>query len=217
MAVTWATVAEFKDFQDDAGISYTGVSDIMLQMMLDAAKEDFEFRTGWEPFLATTQTRKYDGMESGLLDLEGGLLTLTSLKVGTTNDYAGDLQTEGRDFKLLPRNAPLRGRPYTMIEFAGYLRDSITGWVEIQGSWGRFATIPQVVYQAHLQQAARSRQIQSTGGSSISGTVSEVRQDDLTIKTTETSGSSTDETTAIGAWQKSWDALIACYKRLKVA
>lgn len=141
----WPTVAEFQVFLTAAGIMASTPTDLQLLLdldgALDAAVEEFNDRTRYWPFLSTgiDEARRFigDPLAPRYLDLNGGLLTLTSLITNVTyTNSAGTLETQTLNFRLCPRDAVQRGRPYTYVEFLSdpaYVDD---GEVLITGTWG---------------------------------------------------------------------------------
>ncbi len=152
MAATWPTAADLLLFLQAAGLvtdTLTEAQDLLeLDTAIEAARAEFEQRTHWEPFLAATQTRKYDAPLGTNLILDAGLLTCTSVSV------AGALLVADIDYWLAPANAALRGRPYTRVEFRS-MPVCDPQQIVIVGSWGRFAALPPEARLAVLGGAAR--------------------------------------------------------------
>lgn len=119
-----------------------------LDVAIQSAISEFEEAVKWYPFLGTSQTRFYDYPSDGLLLLDSGLLTLTSLKV------SGTLLTLNSNFYLIPRNASLGGRPVTAIEFNAHYFSIEKSAIEIVGTFGRFLTCPKDVFNAILAKAS---------------------------------------------------------------
>lgn len=138
-----------------------------------AAILDFESRTGWEPFLSTgaDTTRYFDppGKDPGLrstggriLDVNAGLLSVTTLTTGITFTSTGTALVAEQDFILGRYNAAAEGYPYDYVEF----RSSF--WLErfaipvgrgpksisIAGRWGYCSSIPDDAYTAILFKSA---------------------------------------------------------------
>lgn len=114
-----------------------------------ASQEAFERDTLWFPFLKqnTDVTRYYDVVEGRLLDLQAGLLELTSVTL------AGQALVEDSDFFLMPQNSDLRGLAFTYIEFS-HCPNGGRKSIAITGRWGRVSTLPDEVKQAVLAKAA---------------------------------------------------------------
>lgn len=130
----------------------------ILEDAVNTAYAQWELDTGYRPFIAATQTRKftppgpskggpisdfgYAGLGaissyggSNKLFLRTGLTVLTSLTIGVSPTDTGTALTVNRDFFLRPENALLANRPYTEIVFEQNqrgIRDSIV----IVGEWG---------------------------------------------------------------------------------
>lgn len=128
------------EFLIGAGLmASSGLSEAERFLDLDGAaawaRDRFEERTGRLPFLGDTDdvTLYFDppgpdsrqGMGYGtsylggsrILQLDCGLISLTSLTVGYSIDASGTQLTEHRDFDLYPLNAAAREKPWEWIEF----------------------------------------------------------------------------------------------------
>lgn len=152
---SWLTIAGAWDVTDD-------LSDT-LQAAIDGAVDTFQENTGWTPFLAadTDSTRYFDapgarqpsGRTGGgkKLFLDGGLVSLTSLKID------GVLQTAGSDFFLQPYN----NETCTKVLFDAGVYCESKG-IEIVGRWGYGTVIPEAVWEAVRDKAA-SRMLASLG------------------------------------------------------
>lgn len=137
-----------------------------------AAVSEFEYETDYVPFLAGSQdtTRSYDpsGPErrhsghvysvirggSKYLEIDGGLVSLTSVVTGITFDDTGTPQTGitrvlNRDFTIRPENAPARNRPYEWIEFF-FPMYGMANSIQITGKFGFCTTLPAQVWRAIL-------------------------------------------------------------------
>lgn len=134
-----------------------------------AAIERWENDVKWYPALSNRQTRTYDppgpaAIRSGnflayrgggrILDLDGGLLQLDSLIVGTVPFTQGVLPDMSQgNFWLKPWNAPNQGLPYRTIEFLTPIYGNPEA-VQITGTWGRYLKVPDDVWEAILQDAS---------------------------------------------------------------
>lgn len=126
---------------------------------LSGAVSDLEVGTGYYPFLAgdEDETRPFTVVdEQGYLDLEGGLLSLTSVTV------SGTAQTLNQQVFLEPTNAPSRRRPYEQLLFtspysvgggAVYRRRNA---ILVTGIWGFCTQIPPDVWNAVLRKGAHT-------------------------------------------------------------
>ena len=123
-----------------------------------AAADEWEKRTGWNPFLmpqnAPFRTRPYNGADlGGVLNLRGAAQEIQSVSVGTrTLDF-------GRgDYVFLASNDPddlAFEPPYTAILFSqppAHL--SKPGQVRVTARWGFCTELPPLVFQQILQAAA---------------------------------------------------------------
>lgn len=153
------TEQDLCDFLTDTGLEFPQTN---LGIHMNAAIELWNTKTGWVPYLAETQTRYYDppgphvsrnvvAVYRGggyILELDSGLISITSLSISTSTDYV-----ENVDFTLRPSNALLSGEAYTEIEF----KWSMTGMpnsIQIIGLFGRVTTVPDDVWEAILGMAA---------------------------------------------------------------
>lgn len=114
-----------------------------------SAEQAFLQSVRWFPFVSegTTQTRQFDPPSGRLLDLQGGLLSLTSVTV------SGMTLTPNVDVFLSPQNAGYAGLPYSGLEFyrnpCGRKRS-----ISVTGVWGRVTSLPDDVREGLLAKAA---------------------------------------------------------------
>lgn len=134
-----------------------------------AAWQNWEQQTGYKPFLASLQTRRYDppGANRGpghwpfgerrgggrLLDLHSGILSVTELRVGVTADYAGNVLVEGQSFRLRGADGLYdslqRGLPFESVEFFTE-QFGVPNSVQIHGMFGCVATLGEAEWTAIL-------------------------------------------------------------------
>lgn len=144
-----------------------------------AAADDWERQTRWLPFLSSglSETRSFDPpVDSPILFLSAGLLSLTRITVNVVGGSAGVPLVAGRDFRLLPQNAPAQSKPSEIVEFLsggypagawqagfagiGYGFSPLAGAygqagsVQITGEWGRVLAVPADAQQAVLRMGA---------------------------------------------------------------
>jgi hypothetical protein len=145
----WPTVSEFTDYLKASGmigLTLTQAQELLdLNGALNAGIEQWEELTHWWPFLSTgnvNETRYFDPPDGKMLDLDGGLLTFTSLytdlvyEAGGNNSLStGVSRTNFRDMRLQPPNAQPKGKPWTYIEL-GFWCGGGTGSVSVTGEWG---------------------------------------------------------------------------------
>lgn len=142
-----------------------------LDTKLQAAIEQFENETGWKPFLqdqanvvrtfdppgargAATSSDQILGGGRALV-FGAGLMALTSVVTGiTTTTPNGTAQILNQDFRLLPSNASVEGRPWILVQFMQIQYGPVQS-VQVTGQWGRVANCPYSVRNAILRQAAR--------------------------------------------------------------
>lgn len=219
----WPTESEFAHFLIGAGMLSQSVTALQgfldFQGALDAAVERWNDLTGYWPFLSTGETDEYRDFaqpNSGVLDLNGGLITFTSLTTG--NEYLsygslqdGEEQLNVRDFRLMPMDAPQRKKPWTYAETGWWGAGS--GIIRVTGEWG-------YCNEANLPSAAR-RAVMALAAQQISPQVEAVRRQGGLVKLQRG-----DETKQWGAevgqlesmWQGIVDAaLVQGYVRIQVA
>src|SRR5512146_1155633 len=106
---------------------------------VSAAIDQWEDETGWSPFVSTgaVEYRRFLPPIGALLDLGGGLLTLSTLAVDCTyTNGSGTAYTDLLHFRLLPRDAPQKTAPYTHIEFLWSPQSVTDSEVVVSGTWG---------------------------------------------------------------------------------
>lgn len=153
----WPTVGELTTFLQASrlvSVPPTALENLIdFTGILDAAIERWEGLTGFSPYLTTgdaTEVRAFRSpWPANILDLNGGLLAITSLTVDVTNTVSsGTSYTAGLHFRLHPRDAAQRKVPWTQIEFLWSPGNPSDGEIEIEGEWG-FTT------EANLQSSAK--------------------------------------------------------------
>lgn len=164
----WPDVDEFATFLTASGLiglTPSAVEDLLdLQGALDAGVERWNDLTYYWPFMSTgvVETRYFDPAWSYLLDLNSGLLSLTSLETGlqylsTGSLQSGTSQINVQDFKLKPMDAPNRGKPYTYIEASWWGGGGIDSRIGVTGVWGYClsANLPSSARRAVMALAAQ--------------------------------------------------------------
>lgn len=148
----WPDVTEFTHFLQASGLY--GLTPTTAQGLLDLAGalrtaiEKWNDLTRYWPFLSngdTSESRYFDPDATNLIDLNGGLVTFTSMATdiaydetvsGTSSDYSvGTERIDIRDFRLMPSDARPRKRPWTYIKTAWRTR-GMPGSIKIVGEWG---------------------------------------------------------------------------------
>ena len=157
--MAYPTATELQNFLKGAGlitdpsaspdslIDYTGA--------VNAAQAEWEALVKWFPFVSSgsATTRYFDhplpnGRDYPLLDLAGGLTSITSVVV------SGATLVENTDFGALPENASAQGLPVKQLEFYRSYYSSTPRCVAVTGKWGRCDTLPADVKSAVLAGAA---------------------------------------------------------------
>jgi hypothetical protein len=112
---------ELEELKSSTELTSTSFADQDLQRAIVAASRSVDLETGRRFWPDTTdQTRYYtpDGQQTIQVD---DLISLTSLGTDTDDDGVAEYTwTQGTDFVLEPRNAPLDGFPYTSIRRLTY-------------------------------------------------------------------------------------------------
>ena len=148
-------------FVDNTGAEFAFLD---LAAKIQAAAEAWEQQVEWLPFLSpgTVQTRVFDPPGpparrgdsfsslrggGGRLFFGAGLLALSSVAV------AGAEYLPSRQFVLRPDNAPLKGKPYTWIEFLVPPLARMSD-IAVTGVWGYSLSCPAQAWTAILAYAA---------------------------------------------------------------
>jgi len=141
-----------------------------LDLKAAAAVTAWENRTKYFPFLyGGTETTKrfsqkdvlYPPNDNPILDLGGGFISVSELKVGVTPATpAGTVLTEGTDFFLRAKNAPNKRKPYTWLEFyRSFFPVTLYGSdypdsIRITGKEGYWTTVEDDAWDAILKYGA---------------------------------------------------------------
>lgn len=213
MPSAFPTISAVTTFLQEAGF-LSGSLPTSLAGVADSAKEEWERDSGFMPWIGQADlTRYFDPPVGYILDLNGGLASLTTLTI------AGQGLTEGQDYYLEPVNAfPLA--PWTYIRFAYNVYGEAQS-IEVTGKWGyRVAgsnAVPQDVYDAVLRRAASKALAVLSGSSGVATSpLTSVRQDDVAYTWAATS----DTQVAVGGpaqWEREWYDTLARYKRRRFA
>lgn len=140
--MSWPDTTDLNNYLIAAGLISAGITDTESELDLagaiDAAVEQWNDETRYWPFQSTgtAQARRYTPPTGGILDLNGGLVALTSLYIDVTYTSAGTAYTNLQHFRLIPRDAPQRSRPWTGVEFLWSPQNVSDGEIEITGTWG---------------------------------------------------------------------------------
>jgi hypothetical protein len=140
----WPDATELQNYLTAAGLMATPAT--AMQGMLDledaiaAAIEQWDDATGYDPYLSTgvEEIRAFRSPAPGnILELRSGLLMLTELRVDVTATVgSGTVYTNGTHFRLLPRDASQKVKPYTQVEFLWSPGSPGWGEIAIEGLWG---------------------------------------------------------------------------------
>lgn len=138
-----------------AGVSY-GAADVA--GALSSTIREFERRTGWEPFVAETETNHFDPpqrtCDGYVIELGKGLLTATSVTIGMDlSGVGGTVLTAGTEYQLLPYNNGNDTKPYNQLRLL-YSSYGLVKSVKVIGSWGYAASCPADVFKAIKEYAA---------------------------------------------------------------
>lgn len=190
MQAAWPTTTTVTSYL--AGLGITVPSGLTLATVLGAAIQDWEFAVGISPWFisSTTTATSYTVSPFG----EGALhippcADVDAVILGETT------LTADQDYYLKPSLALANFRPITYIEF----ESRITGFassVEIQGKWGYqtqiFDDVWQLVLDLTVGKVLEAAQMKAVLAQSVaaSGPITEVRQENITIKYDSTAGRS---------------------------
>jgi len=169
---------DLQAFALNAGVIAAG-SDLSLDYgrILTSAIKQWEFDTGWSPFIAEQDTRVYDYPypDGRILDFRGGILSIDSFTV------SGTALTAGVEYVLYPLRAPNIGKPYTWLEmivrFKEYWLFTLPGIINITGTFGYAADCPDDVKEAILSLACSN--LLPTKSGAATGMVQRIKQDSV--------------------------------------
>lgn len=135
--------------------------DALLEVIVQAVSRQVDAMTGRRFWATTDDETRYYTPESDDILFTGDLLSITTLKTDDDGDRTYENTWTTDDYDLMPDNAALDGRPYTMIEVTplgdyDFPLGERKG-VQIVGKFGYCATgsHPDVVREACLIQASR--------------------------------------------------------------
>jgi hypothetical protein len=183
----------------------------------EAAQAAWEADTGWLPFLKDTAdvARRFNppgpnrrGLTRGgwdRIDLEAGLLSVTSVTTGYSLTDAGSALALEDDYFLWPANAAALFRPWTALEFNSY-RWGQPESLRIVGAWGFSDRIPADAWQAILRHGATIAYSEIALG--VSGGATRWTEADIT-----------EEYAAgifqqhLAAWEQQWRRAVMRYRR----
>lgn len=174
--------------------------------------KEWERRTGWIPFKkqSTDTTREYERTDPyGKLDLKAGLLSVTSVTVGTRT------YIQNEDYKLLRLNSAQNEYPFDGIYFKypinAYNTRPIWGTeIVITGKWGFSEDIPADVWKAILRQAGVDTLSQLENQQDIAS----IGQDGFS-KAFDVVGVITQKD-LLTEWSKIFDQTVGLYRRVTV-
>lgn len=132
---------------------------LLAQPLADAI-EAWEEGTQWIPYIkdSVDRTLRFDPPARGsfgcVLDLQRGLLALTSVTAGLAYDGSGgSTYTENVDFKLWPYDGGVSGKPWTQIHFRT-IPYGEEGSLKVIGRFGKVDSCPDQVKLAIMSYAA---------------------------------------------------------------
>lgn len=218
MAASWPAGDDLRALILSLGLAGAGgpavIDALALGAKVAAGVAEFGARTRWQPFLAdaASSTRIYDWPAAGVLNLDGGLVSLDSVSSG------GLALTAGMQYVPKPDNAPARGRPFTSVVLRaglsvplgtayalGYRRT-----VEVTGRWGFAAALPPDVFSAVLSYAAA--QCVPELALSISRGRAELREGDAMYRFASSGVSPLSAERA--QWETTFNKTVGFYKRV---
>lgn len=174
--------------------------------------KEWERRTGWIPFKkqSTDTTREYTQTDPyGYLDLKAGILSVTSVVVGTETYTVND------DFKLMRLNSAQAEYPFDGIRFRNPINayNTYPVWeteIEVTGKWGFSEEIPADAWKAILRQAGVDTLSQLENQQDIAS----ISQDGFT-KAFDVVGVITQKD-LLTEWNKIFDKIVGLYRRVTV-
>ena len=171
----WPDATEFTEYLQASGLygltPSTREALLDLNGALNAGIERWNEMTHYWPFMSNgdvDERRFFDPPTGYILDINGGLVTFTSLASDVAYDEnsssgfndslsAGTARTNLLDFRLLPTDAAPRNKPWTHIRL-GWTCTGGPGSVVVTGEWGycRAANLPASVRIAVMALAGNS-------------------------------------------------------------
>jgi hypothetical protein len=187
------------------------------------SQREFERRTRRRPFLkdASDVERSFNppamegsrGISGAVIDLDAGLLSLTSIYMDVTYDNPdGVLLVQGRDFVLTPANAPVIGEPWRYVQLLEpfYIVHQPlyaarqTQSVKVTGRWGYSDEVPEDVWKCCLALGASIAMTSIMEGRNTQAYKSMKTKDEETVYATIAGAGS--------GWVKDANAVIKDYK-----
>lgn len=164
---TWATISEFQNWLTASGMFSSPPNEqqsyMDLNQALSAATQRINDLTRYWPFLSngnTAEVRYFEPPHNGIVDLNGGLVTFTSMAYavsydGTSSYTSGTSETNLRDFRLMPHDADKQVKPWTYIDCCLALYGDV---VAVTGEWGYYkpSTLTEDARILHMMLAART-------------------------------------------------------------
>lgn len=153
-----------------------------------ASVNAWDMLTGWDPYFQVNETFDstsdsatfvYDLPEfSGkILDLERPFTSIATVKTNISPTFSGDTLTIATDYRLLPLNYAVSGKPITKIQFVNVPYGGLSS-ISVTGVYG-IAEIPDDVWLAVRDMAMRSAILEIIQGIS---TASELTQGPIKLK-----------------------------------
>lgn len=186
-----------------------------LETFIRLAVQKAEDLSGWRPYFSSGQAegRRFDPPEDGRLSLRGGVLSISSVVIGYTDDDAGTELEENTGYTVEPGDAWSRGEPVTHIRLYGSTLGLVSGAgrsVVVTGVWGKVLPATEA-YQAAkdallLGAAAEAFEFASESP----GEVASLKQGPVTVeyqKTGEGSGRK-------GTWSKAFESFFSSRPRI---
>lgn len=175
----------------------------------NAAKTEFERRTGRKFLVATASARAFDPPTSldGILDTGEEFTSISSIT------WLGTPMVVTEEYLLLPLDAVDRGIPYNRIAFFQRYSSPVTwaskGQLVVTATWGRGSSIPDDAFDGILKGAAARLGAQLQGY--LTRGASEIRQDDAAVKFDMAHGMLGG---LAGVWAADFERVIMEYRRV---
>lgn len=195
------TTADVEAFLEAGGITLSAAAQAQLSPCLESALDEWERRTGWVPFIAATQTRKYDTDGSSSLVLDNAIVSDYTVTLDTTQ------LVEGTHYELRPYNHSRKREIYFYSAPSAGIRR-----VEVQAKFGYSADWPDDAKQAVIVRAAALmiENQQASKAFASGGAVSEVAVADVKVVYGDYGSES-----AIYGWMNLFDQTVMRYRRAR--
>lgn len=154
-APDYATLQELKDFVRIIDLD----DDVQLSLAITAASRAVDRATGRQfGLVAAPEARYFTAFYNAVeclwsVDVDD-VMIVTGFEVASDNGGDDSFSTSLTSYTLLPRNAVVKGRPYTRLRFTSGTPTDQPDATRVTARWG-WSAVPDTIKQATLLQASR--------------------------------------------------------------